>query len=103
MRIFVGQIRVGSVYEERRVFTDRSTNYSVLEGLWATVQMALSIICCCAITYRPLFIGSGGKLSRFFSKLPAFSAFGAASEDFSPHNPTVAPNDRVFYWKGSSG
>jgi hypothetical protein len=28
-------------------------------GLWATLQMAFSIICCCAITYGPLFAKSG--------------------------------------------
>jgi hypothetical protein len=36
-----------------------------LMGVWASVQMGLSIICCCVITFKPLF----GKIGLFTSNL----------------------------------
>ncbi|KAK6219287.1 putative Hybrid PKS-NRPS biosynthetic cluster [Pestalotiopsis sp. IQ-011] len=36
-------------------------------GLWATLQMAFSIICCCAITYGPLFKRPSGETRTGYS------------------------------------
>lgn len=39
-----------------------------LMGVWASVQMALSIICCCVVTFKPLLAKIGNFTSNFTSK-----------------------------------
>lgn len=45
-------------------------------GLWATVQMACSVICCCAIKFKPLFAQMGGAFSRLTSKMSSLGTNG---------------------------
>lgn len=42
-----------------------------LMGVWATVQMALSVICCCVITFKPLL----AKLGIYTSNLGSRASF----------------------------
>lgn len=44
----IGFIKIGFAFNV-------NVHNQILMGLWATLQMAFSIICCCAITYGPLF------------------------------------------------
>lgn len=48
-------------------------------GLWSTVQQACSVICCCAITLKPLFT-QGDFFSRLVSR---FSTLGSRSKSSS--------------------
>ncbi|RYO78505.1 hypothetical protein DL766_009225 [Monosporascus sp. MC13-8B] len=45
----------------------------LMMGLWATVQMAFSVICCCAITYKPL-LARTGVFNRITSKLSSYGS-----------------------------
>lgn len=37
-------------------------------GVWATVQMALSIFCCCVVTFRPITLKFGQMTRKLTSK-----------------------------------
>jgi hypothetical protein len=48
----IGFIKIGLAFNV-------SVHNQIQMGLWATLQMAFSIICCCVITYGPLFAKTG--------------------------------------------
>ncbi|KAI1090156.1 integral membrane protein [Rostrohypoxylon terebratum] len=62
----IGFVKIGLAYE--------STIYNqLMEGLWATVQMAFSVFCCCSITYMPL-LARIGNFSRIKSRLYGYGS-----------------------------
>ncbi|KAI2473090.1 integral membrane protein [Annulohypoxylon bovei var. microspora] len=80
----IGFIKIGLAFE--------ATIYNqLMEGLWATIQMAFSVFCCCSITYMPLLARIGNfehirsKLYGYGSKIklrkPSSAKSGQSSRD----------------------
>ncbi|KAI0469973.1 hypothetical protein GGR56DRAFT_156112 [Xylariaceae sp. FL0804] len=64
----IGFIKIALAY--------KATTYNqLMQGLWATVQIAFNVICCCSITYKPLLARTGVfkrieyKLSTYGSRI----------------------------------
>lgn len=64
-------------------------------GVWASVQMGLSIICCCVITFKPLLAKVGIFTSNLTSKASLLLSWRNAHG--SPQS-TTAQNSKDFTW-----
>ncbi|KAJ0115638.1 hypothetical protein J7T55_010461 [Diaporthe amygdali] len=65
----VGFIKIGLAFNV-------TIHNQIMMGLWSTVQQACSVICCCAITLKPLF-----TQNEFFSRLASrFSSRGSKTK-----------------------
>ena len=59
------------------------TALNYMTGLWAIVQMACSMLCCCAITYKPILPGD-----EFFSRLASYMTRSGSLSYFRSSNVT---------------
>ncbi len=68
----------------------------LIEGVWATVQMGLSIICCCVITFKPLLARLGLVAANMTSK--ATSLLGLRRSSRNASQSQVADNTNDITW-----
>ncbi|KAI0117976.1 integral membrane protein [Nemania sp. FL0031] len=64
----IGFIKIGFAFNV-------TVSNQIVQGFWSTVQMAFSVLCCCMMTYRPIFAKIhvfeklGSKISSYTSRL----------------------------------
>jgi hypothetical protein len=72
----IGFIKIGFSF---RITIDNQ----IILGLWALIQMAFSIFCCCFIMYKPL-LGRAGFFGRLTTRLTSYgSRYGSSSKSSS--------------------